>query len=629
MTAALRMAWRETRGAGRHFAYFAACVTVGVAAIVAVASLAASLDRTVARSAKALMGGDAEIRASRPPSTEAQEAVPAAAAAGAGVTRVRELVAMAQTIGPDPRSQLVEVKAVEPGYPFYGHLATQPDAPLAELVGDGRALVHASLLERLGLRVGDRLRIGDVDMTISGVITQEPDRAVGVFSLGPRVMIAGEDLERSGLVRPGSRVRYRTLFRLADGTSADLFVERLARRVPDGALRITTFAQSQPGLRRFWDQLAMYLGLTGLVALMVGGIGVAVSVRAFVRGKLATIATMKSLGASSRQILSAYVCQTALLGLTGSVLGAALGSGILPLLAPLFARLLPFPVDVVLSPGAILKGLALGVGVTLLFALWPLLEIRRVPPALILRREVEPERRGQPPWLALAPIALGLAALALWQAGSWKIGGLFIGGLGGAVLVLSLGAHLIVAAARRSRARGLAWRQAAANLHRPGSHAPAVLASLGLGVTLVVTVTLLEGNLRDQLVSARTGTAPAFFFVDLQPDQVEGFRGLVTSRGGSDLDVVPIVRARVQAADGAPSAPDARTGKDDPWYLTREYALTWSAAAPGLNSVVAGRWWTTDEAARAPLISVEEDVAKQLGVGVGGTLTFDVQGVPI
>jgi putative ABC transport system permease protein len=630
MTAALRMAWRETRGAGRHFAYFAACVTVGVAAIVAVSSLAVSLDRTVARSAKALMGGDAEIRASRPLSADAEQVVSALGGEGVAVTRIRELVAMAQAVGAaDARSQLVEIKAVEPGYPFYGQLGAQPDAPLAGLIGSGRALVHASLLERLGLRAGDRLRIGDVDLTISGVITQEPDRAVGVFSLGPRVLIAGEDLDRSGLVRPGSRVRYRTLFRLADGANADAFVQRLAQRVPDAALRITTYAQAQPGLRRFWDQLAMYLGLTGLVALMVGGIGVAVSVRAFVRGKLATIAILKSLGASSRQILAAYLGQTALLGLGGSLLGAAVGSAIPPLLGPLLARLLPFPVDLALSPLAIAKGLALGVGVTLLFALWPLLEIRRVPPALILRRDVEPELRGRRPWLALLPIALGLAALALWQAGSWKIGGLFIGGLGGALLALGLGARLIVLGARRARARGLAWRQAAANLHRPGSHAGAVLASLGLGVMLVVAVALLEGNLRDQLISARTDTAPAFFFIDIQPDQVEGFRDLVTRLGGTGPDVVPIVRARLQATDGAPISPDARTRKEDPWYLTREYALTWSATAPGHNSVVAGRWWTADEAARAPLISVEEDIAKQLGVGLGGTLTFDVQGVPV
>ncbi len=624
------MAWRETRGAGRHFVYFLACVTVGVAAIVAVGSFAASLERTVGRSAKALMGGDVEIRAARPLSAEPAQLVAALASEGAVVTRVRELVAMAQAGEKgDARTQLVEVKAVEPGYPFYGHLGTDPERPLAELVGDGRALVHRSLLERLGLRAGDRLRIGESDLIISGVITQEPDRAVGVFSLGPRVLITGDDLDRTGLVRPGSRVRYRTLFRLPDGTNAEDVVKSLARRLPDSAVRITTYAQAQPGLRRFWDQLTMYLGLTGLVALMVGGIGVAVSVRAFVRSKLATIAILKSLGAGWRQILMAYLCQTALLGLGGSLLGAALGSGIQPLLSPVLARLLPFPVDLVISPVAILKGLVLGLGVTLLFALWPLLEIRRVPPALILRKEVEPILRGRRPWTALLPIAAGLAALALWQAGSWKIGGLFIAGLAAALVALGLGARLIVTAARRARPRALAWRQAVANLHRPGSHAGAVLVSLGLAVMLIVAVALLEGSLREQLVAKSADTAPAFFFIDIQPDQAEGFRRLVQSLGGSAPDLVPVVRSRLAGIDGAPVSADVRTRKDDPWYLTREYVLTWAEVAPGHNSVIAGRWWNSEEAAREPLISVEEEIAKQLGVGIGGTLTFDVQGVPV
>src|SRR5262249_45141128 len=349
-------------------------------------------------------------------------------------TRIRELAAMAQAgRGPGTPTVLVELKAIEPGYPLYGRLVADPDRPLDQLVGGGRALVQASLLARLGLAVGGPLRIGDSDFAISGVLVQEPDRAVGVFSLGPRVLIAAEDLDPTGLARAGSRVRNRTLFRLPEGRSADLVVNALTRQLPAeaGAVRITTYAQAQPGLRRFWDQLTMYLGLTGLVALMVGGIGVAVSVRAFVRGKLATIAVLRSLGAGWRQILAAYLLQTAALGVGGSVLGAALGSLVQPLLAPLLARLLPLPVQWAVSPAAILRGLALGAGVPLLFALWPLLEIRRVPPALILRSTVEPVLGGRRPWLALVPIAAGLAGLALWQAGSWKIGGLFVGGLGG------------------------------------------------------------------------------------------------------------------------------------------------------------------------------------------------------
>jgi len=624
------MAWRETRGAGRHFVYFVACVTVGVAAIVAVGSFARSLEVTVGRSAKALMGGDVEVRASRPLSAEAAAAIAGLAREGIAVTRVRELVAMAQA-GPEasPRTQLVEIKAVEPGYPFYGRLVTDPDRPLSALVGGGRALVHDTLLARLGLEVGGRVRIGETDFTISGVISEEPDRAVGVFSLGPRVLIAGEDLDATGLVRPGSRLRYRTLFRLPEGWDAGPFKEALAARLPDGAVRIATYAQAQPGLRRFWDQLTMYLGLTGLVALMVGGIGVAVSVRAFVRSKLATIAVLKCLGAGWRQVLAVYLFQTLFLGLGGSLLGAALGSALQPVLSPFLARLVPLPVDLAVSPAAVFRGLAMGVGVTLLFALWPLLEIRRVPPALILRAPVEPILAGRRPWLALGPIAAGLAALALWQAGSWKIGGLFVAGLGGALVVLWSAARLIVAAARHWPSGSLAWRQGVANLYRPGSHAGAVLVSLGLAVMLIVAVALLEGSLREELLSRSAGSAPAFFFIDIQPDQAVPFARLVRDHGGTAVDLTPVVRSRLTAIGGAPITAEVRTRRDDPWYLTREYVLTWAAAAPGHNSVTAGRWWTPEEAAREPLISVEEEIARQLGVGIGGTLTFDVQGVAV
>jgi putative ABC transport system permease protein len=623
----LTLAWRETRGAWRHFGYFFACITLGVSALVGVGSFADSLERTVARSAKSLMGSDVEIRSTQPLPVDATTLIAESRGGGAQVTRVRELVAMAQS-GPS-RTQLVELKAVEPGYPFYGALVTDPARPLPALIGDGRALVHESLLARLGLRVGDPLRVGEADLTISGVIVKEPDRAVGVFSLGPRVLIAAADLDRTGLIRPGSRVRYRTLFRLPDGHDAQAFRDRLAEGLP-AAQRVTTYTQAQPGLRRFWDQLTMYLGLTGLVALMVGGIGVAVSVNAFVKAKFPAIATMKALGAGWRPLLSAYLLQTALLGLGGSVLGALLGSLVQPLLAPALTRLLPLELTLSFSPRAVLGGLAMGVGVTLLYALWPLLQIRRVPPALILRAEIEPRLHGRRPWAAVIPIAGGLAALALWQAGSWKIGALFAGGLAAALVLLALGARAIIALARRARWRSSAWRQGAANLHRPGSHAGPVLVSLGLAVMLVVSIALLERSLRGELVDRSPGSAPAFFFIDIQPDQAEPFARLVAARGATaPAELTPVVRSRLANVNGTPVATGQKNRLEDAWYLTREYVLTWAKEPPAHNRVVAGRWWTPEEAAREPLISVEEEVARQLGVRIGDTLTFDVQGAPV
>jgi putative ABC transport system permease protein len=623
----LKLAWRETRGAGQHFAYLIACITLGVGALVAVSSFASSLERTVGRSARALMGGDVEIRSSQPLSPAGQAVVAGMARDGVEVLPVLELVAMSAAGG---RSQIVELKTVGAGYPFYGDLITEPAAPLGTLVGKGRALVHPSLLQKLGAAVGDRLKIGEADFVISGVIRQEPDRSVGVFSLGPRVMIAPEDLPGTNLVRPGSRVRHRVLFRVPAGTSAETFKDALAARLPDTAARITTYAQAQPGVRRFWNQLTVYLGLTGLVALMVGGIGVATSVRAFVRGKLDTIAVLKCLGADWRQVLAAYLLQTVLLGLGGSLLGAALGTAAQLALVPALSPLLPFPLEASVSLRSVLAGLAMGTGLTLLFALWPLLDIRRVPPALILRRDVEARLPGRRPWLAGIPIAAGLAALAFWQAGSFKVGGLFVGGLAGALLLLGLTARLVIAGAKRlPRLRSLAWRQAVANVHRPGSQAGVVLVSLGLAVMLVVAVALLEQSLRAELADRGPERSPAFFFIDIQPDQVPPFTRLVTDLARHAPQLTPVVRSRLATINGASIGDDPRQKREEVWYLSREYVLTWAAEPPAHNPVIAGRWWTAEEARAEPLISVEEEIAKNLGVAIGGTLGFDIQGVTV
>jgi len=623
----LKLARRETRGAGRHFTYLVACITLGVGALVAVGSFASSLERTVGRSARALMGGDVEVRSTQPLSAAGQAVVAEMARGGVQALPVQEMVAMSAAGG---RSQIVELKTVAPGYPFYGELVTEPAAQLGSLVGEGRALVHPSLLQKLGAAVGDRMKIGEADFLISGVIRQEPDRSVGVFSLGPRVMISPEDLPATKLVRPGSRVRHRVLFRLPAGTSADAFRDALAARLPDTNVRVTTYAQAQPGVRRFWDQLTVYLGLTGLVALMVGGIGVATSVRAFVRGKLDTIAVLKCLGAGWRQVLAAYLLQTVLLGLGGSLLGAALGTAAELALVPVLSPLLPFPIEASISPGSVLAGLAMGTGLTLLFALWPLLDIRRVPPALILRRDVEARLPGRRPWLAGLPIAAGLAALAFWQAGSLKVGGLFVGGLAGALALLGLTARLVIAGARRlPRLRRLAWRQAVANVHRPGSHASVVLVSLGVAVMLVVAVALLDQSLRAELADRGPARSPAFFFIDIQRDQVAPFSRLVTDMTGHAPELTPVVRSRLATINGASVADDPRQKREEVWYLSREYVLTWGAEPPAHNVVVAGRWWTADEARREPLISVEDEIAKNLGVTIGGTLGFDIQGVTV
>ncbi len=634
---ALRMAWRETRGATRHFTVFFGCVALGVAALISVGTFAANLDRTLTREARTLTGGDVELRSAQPLDAAAGAALGELVRRGAATTTVREMVAMVRA--PERGATLpVELKAVEPAYPLYGHVETTPAQPLGALLADrgdtGGALVEPRLLERLGIAVGDPLMMGSARFTVTGVLVREPDRSAGLVTLGPRVLIAARALERTELLQIGSRVRYRTLARLPAEVTARVAAADLSRAIGDPTVRVAAFDESQPGLRKFFSQLATYLGLVGLASLLVGGVGIASSVNTFLRRQLATIAILKCLGASSRVLLATYLIQTLTLALLGSLAGAALGLAAQPLLVRALAPFAPFALEVRWDIGTLGRGLSLGLLAALLCALWPLLAVRAVPPSLILRRDVDASAwRASRPWLAALPILAGLTALAIWQAGSLRLGGIFAGAaLAALVLLFGLSRAVVKLARRMPRARGLAWRQGLAGLDRPGGHTVRVVVAVGLGVMLLVAIALLEANLGRQLAYEQKREAPSFFFIDVQPDQREPFSRLVGVVSGVAPTVTPVVRARLAAIDGKPVTRELidrrkREVAEKSWYLTREYMLTWAGTAPPANALTRGRWWTADEASARPRVSVDDEAAKYFGVGVGGTLTFDVQGV--
>ena len=629
-----RMAWRETRGAARHVALVVGCIALGVGALVGVGSFADGLERTLGREAKALLGGDLELRTVRPLDAGAEAALDRLRARGASVTRVRELVGMAR----DPsggRTLLVEVKAVDAGYPFYGRVDTDPARPLPELLGGDGVVVHEDLLARLGLRAGDAVLIGVGRFTIAGVLRREPDRSPGALALGPRVLVASSALERTGLVQLGSRIRHRTLVRLPEVLPARAIRAALTREVPDPAVRITASNDAEPGVRRFFDQLTSYLGLVGLVSLLVGGLGVAASVRTFLERKRLALAILKCLGASSRILTATYLAQTLGLAAVGSLLGAALGLGVQALLVPLLAGFVPFEVEARFEAWAVLRGLATGLLVTLLCVLWPLARVREIPPASILRQPVEPlPARRRRPWRTGLPIAAGLVALALWQAGSLKIGSIFVGAaLVALVGLVALARGLATGARRLPRLPHLAWRQGVAGLYRPGGQTVSVTVSLGVGVMLVVAVALLEASMNRHLDLERRREAPSFFFVDVQPDQADAFARTVreaAGRGdGAGPRLIPVVRGRLAAIDGRRVGRERTEGREDAWRFTREYVLTFADAPPDGNVLTRGRWWSPAEAAARPRISLEEDAARAFGVDVGGRLTFEIQGVPV
>jgi len=623
------LAWRETRGAWRHFIGFLACIALGVGALVAVLSVAASLDRSLGREARALLGGDVELRSARPLDPAAEAPVRDLARRGAAVARVKELVAMARSARGS--TLLVEVKAVDAGYPLYGRLDTLPPRPLDQLLAGGGVVVEEAVLERLKLAPGDVLAIGDATLTVTGVVRKEPDRAASLFTLGPRVLLNTASLDATGLVRLGSRVRHRTLLRLPAELEPHAARAALVQAMADPAVRVATFDEAQPGLRRFFDQLTTYLRLVGVTSLLVGGIGVAAAVRAFLARKVGTIAILRCLGASARTLTAVYLVQALALGALGSLAGAVLGTAAQLTLGPLLQPFVPFELEARAAPEAVATGLLAGCLATLLFALWPLLSARAVPPAILLRHPVDAGSvRPRRPWTTAATVAGGLALLALWQAGPLRVGAVFLGAAGAALGLLVLAAWATRRlAGRLPRPRSLAWRQGLSALTRPGSQTVGVTVALGIGVTLLTAVALLERGLLRQLDLERRREAPSFFFVDVQPDQADAFRQTIAAvPGASRPALVPVVRARLVAINGEPIVRERWAGREDSWRVTREYVLTFADEPPAGTVVTRGRWWTQGERERA-WISVETEAARALGVDLGGTLTFDVQGVSV
>ena len=676
-----RMAWRETRGAWRHFLYFFACIAIGVGALVGVSLFSTHVERAVTKEARGILGGDLEIRLTHTLSLAGQAVLQGLSDQGLALTHVSELVAMAARTTHGPPStqstQIIELKAVESMYPLYGDIRLEPVQSLDMLLHpDERrcgghscfgAVVQESLLIRMGLSVGDPLKIGQARFLITGIVRTEPDRMANAFTLGPRVMIAQEGLRAAQLIKPGSRVRERYLVKTPSDMPLDPLLSDLRDRLASDSVRISSYRTSQSQLRQFLDQLSRYLGLIGLTALFIGGLGVGTSIHAFLRDKLRTIAILKAVGADSATVVSTYVVQAIFLGCVGSfagiILGIALQRGLPPLMASMFGSDLLEQLGVSSelswpSVWPLLKGAALGLLSTLLFTLWPLLKIREVQPGAIFRRDAEPmtiepgtsSLRWWVRW-GLADrwnvgtaggIVLGLCVLSVWQAGSWSIGFLFLGALSLAIAILFICARvLIVGLASVPRPPVLSLRHALGNVVRPGSQATGIMVAIGIGVMVIVTVSLVEQALLHQIQENRPADAPTFFFIDIQADQAEAFVSLVDRQTDQARpELTPLVRSRLHAINGHvvtmeggmekdDKRTDGKEGQGKQWYLTREYVLTFMDKLPKDNQVVKGEWWKPGQVFSTPQVSVEEDAAKHLSLAIGSTVEFDIQGTKV
>ncbi|MBI1776021.1 MAG: ABC transporter permease [Proteobacteria bacterium] len=623
----LRFAWRELRGGVRGVRLFLACLALGVAAIAAVGSVSAALVAGLAADARALLGGDIEVSlVQRQASLEELTWLERQGR----LSSTTEMRAMAQN--PAGERTLIELKGVDEAYPLMGAVETEPNSSLASLLaaadGGWGAAIEPALQSRLHLTVGDRLKIGEAVYRVSAILRREPDRATGFFDFGPQVLVAAASLPSTELMRPGSLIRHHYRLELPAGIAPPAFKATIEGTFPTAGWRVRSYDEAAPGLRQFIERITQYLSLVGLTALLVGGVGVGNAVKSHLEAKLATIATFKCLGATVGTVFRLYFALIMGMALVGVLIGTALGA-----LAPwaargLLASVLPVNADLGLHWEPLLLAGACGLLTTLAFTLWPLARAASVMPAGLFRAVVSPPDR-LPRWgylAASAAAAIVLALLILWRSLDRPLALYFIAGAIGAVILFRGAAWGLMTLARRfGHQRRPMLRLALANLHRPGAPTGAIALSLGLGLTVLVAVALIEANLARQIHERLPERAPTFFFIDIQPDQVAAFDRLVAATpGASGLQRTPMVRGRIAriagiTADRAPVKPNAS------WAVAGDRGFSYAATPPPGAKIAEGTWWPPDYQG-PPLISVDDGIAKGFGVGVGDTITLNILG---
>jgi len=627
---------RESRGSRGRLVFFMGCIAVGVAAVVGVAAMSGALEDGLRGKAREILAADIAVESRRPINDDVISLLEESGADETAQTReLATMVAPVTNDGKVGKSRLVLLKAVSGPYPFYGPMVLDPPGPLQDALQRG-VVVAPDLLENPGVRVGDKLRVGSKEFPVVAVVHQEPQQFGFASMLGPRVFIAESKLEGSGLLGFGSRVRYTLLGRLTvtDPKSVRALAERL-RNEPKGAeyLRVETWRSGQPRLRRAIGRVENFLGLVALLSLVLGGIGVAQIVRAWIEGRTPSIAILRCLGMRPREILTLFLGQIALLSLIGSAIGAGLGS-LLPLGFTALADELLGPglsAGSLFQPWAIARGMGLGLAVALLFSLPPLTAVWRVSPAKVLRAEAEPlPAPALIRWGAPLVVLLGIFATAYAQSSSLILAAAFTGGFLALAGVLVVGARLVMWGVGSIPRDGVHpyVAQGLSGLSRPGAGTTGGIVALGLGVMVVATMAIVERELSSGIQSLVPRDAPTIFLVDVQPKQWEGVRGALVEHGADPIESAEIVMARLKSVNGKGVAELAkeRGGGRARWTLTREQRMAPMDVLPDNNEIIEGSLWSEPGVAE---ISVEERYAKDMGVGVGDELEFDVLGIPM
>lgn len=583
----LRYALREMRGGLSGFYVFVACIALGSMAIAGVGSLAASLADSLSREGQVILGGDLSFTLIQREASDAERTFLRSRGAMSSAATLR---AMARTSS-DGEATLVELKAVDAGYPLYGAVTLDPPAPLADTLAlrDGAygAAADPTLLARLAIKPGARLTIGNAAIEIRAALTNEPDKLAGGIGFGPRLLVSEAALRATGLVQPGSLIRWNYRLRLPASDNTDNAAKAVTAQVraalPQAGWEIRSRDNASPQLERNVDRFTQFLTIVGLTALLVGGVGVGNAVKSHLDRRRETIATMKALGASGARVFSIYLTQVLLLALIGGAIGAVLGAVLPFAISWTFGAIIPLPLVPALHPAELVLAMIYGLLTALAFALWPLGRAHDVPVGALFRDVVA----AQPSWprriyivfTTLAVLLLGSVAVLL--AYDRRVAIIYVGVAAAVFLLLRLVGSLLMTLARRApRAKATGLRMAVANIHRPGALTPTIVLSLGLGIALLVTVIEIDANLRQQFSNELPAKAPSFYFLDIPAEQATPFGNFIRAQApGAKLEEVPMLRGRIVSANGI-RAEDLKPKEEAAWVLQSDRGITYSGTVP-------------------------------------------------
>jgi putative ABC transport system permease protein len=628
-----KMAWRDSRTSRRKLLLFSSSIVLGIAALVAVGSLGVNLNRAIEEQAKSLLGADLVFNSREAFTPEAEQFFKTLGGEQSREISMPTMVYFPRAGG----TRLVMARALSGGFPFYGQLETEPATAASSFrkVGGGM-LVEQNLMAQFAANVGDEIRIGNLASHIAGRLEKVPGETVALSIVAPRVYFSMDDLAQTGLLREGSLAQYQVYFKLPPATDVTRLLNQVRPQLEKYKLRPDTVEERKRELGRAMENLYHYLNLVGFVALLLGGVGIASAIHVHVKQKLSTVAVLRCLGCSVAQTFAIYLAQGVALGVFGALVGAALGIGIQLLLPKVLADFIPFEFQVHTAWFAVGRAMAIGFGICVMFALLPLLTVRRVSPLAAIRVSFEPQggRRDPLRWLAGAVLAAGALSFAVSQARNWRIGLGFAVAFGMGFVALVITARVMIFAARRRLPGALPFsvRQGIANLHRPNNRTLLLLLSLGLGTFLMLSLYLVQRNLLTQLIATSGKNQPNTVLFDIQPSQEQALGKLMQSLNLPVLDQLPIITMRLSSVNGQSVESllsDKQRGRRR-WVFRREYRSTYSDHLRDGERIVAGKFIpSVTNVPQVIPVSVEEGIAKDLGVGLGSEMVFDIQGIPV